>query len=130
MSNTISSQDYFTEVKSIAIEVFNQIMGEYENDIESVDYDCAFYDCLSEYVDSHEWVIYNHYNLQVLQHASNPEAMIDELGAESAGHSLEEGGLSTLHCHLAFWALKEDVNNALQELIEDWEPEEQDEDEE
>ena len=128
MSNTISSQDYFIEINELAKSVFEDVMQEHEQDMHSAE--DHFYDRLHETIDGHEWVIYSHYNLQVLQNASNPEAMIDELGAESAGHSLEEGGLSTLHMHLAFWALKEDVNSELQELIEGWEPEEQDEDEE
>ena len=128
MSNTISSQDYFTEVNELAKSVFDEVMQEHDQDMYSAE--DHFYDRLHETIDGHEWVIYNHYNLQVLQHASNPEAMIDELGAGSVGHSLSEGGLSTLHMHLALWALKEDVNEALQSLIEDWEPEEQDEDEE
>lgn len=127
MSNTISSRDYFVECKELAQTIFEEVMQENDNEIEQCNYDGLFYDRLHDTIDGHQWIIYNHYNLQVLQHASNPEAMIEEMGNESAGSSLEEGGLSTLHMHLAFWAMKEDVNSELQELIEDYEPEEQDE---
>lgn len=128
MSSTISSRDYFVECKELAQTIFAEVMTEHDNDMYSAE--DHFHDRLHETIEGHQWIIYNHYNLQVLQHANNPEAMIDELGNESAGHSLEEGGLSTLHMHLAFWAMKEDVSSELQELIEDYEPEEQDEDEE
>lgn len=127
-NSTISSKDYYSEVNELAQTIFDEVMQENDNDVALCEDDGLFYDRLHETIDGHQWIIYNHYNLQVLRHASNPEEMIDQMGAEAAGESLKEGGLSTLHTHLAFWALQADVSNKLQEIISDYEPEENEED--
>lgn len=115
---------YWEEIKSIALAVFEETMSEHDNDIDSAE--DHFYDNLHETLDGHSWVIYNHYNLEVLQHASNPEAMIDSMGAEEAGIVLADRGLAGLHNALTYWAMYEDAQSELQDLIDDYEPEEQD----
>lgn len=117
----ISSVMYWEEIKSIAVSVFEETMAYHDNDIDSAE--DHFNDNLHETIDGHQWVIYNHYNLNVLQHASNPEAMIDSMGAEEAGLVLADRGLSGLHNALTYWAMYEDAQSELQDLIDNYEPE-------
>lgn len=97
----ITHAEYWAEIESIAKEVTAEAL---ENDLDT-------YEVLHEWIDGHQWVIYYSYNLDVLEHCSNMEAMIDNLGNESAGQVLAERGLLSLHSALAFWAMYEDVTN-------------------
>jgi len=73
---------------------------------------------LHETIDSHQWVIYYSYNLDVIQNSDNADYYIDNFGAESLESSLKQGGLNALHCHIAFWALYADVQEEISNQIE------------
>lgn len=74
-----------------------------------------------EIIDGHQWIIYYSYNLDIIECSSNDEYMQDNLGDESLGHALKDGGLNGLHQAIAFYAMLADLNEALQELEEEME---------
>ena len=45
------------------------------------------------------------------------------LGGDSLAASLEQGGLDTLHCHIAFWALYADVADRISDALDTYESE-------
>jgi hypothetical protein len=123
MANITCSQ-YWTEVKSIAECLVSESAIYTEcNTAESFDQDTIrdhiFDSALHEAIDSHQWVIYYAYNLDVLQHSDNAEYGIDH-GIIDASESIK-AGLSTLHCHLAFWALYADVCDYIDDAIAEYE---------
>lgn len=67
-------------------------------------------DALWEWVDSHQWVIYNRYHLYILMHSDNDEAMV-ELGID------RPGSVAEFLQAAAFYAMHADVQEAFQELI-------------
>lgn len=126
----ISNTDYWKEVSALAASIAEEAMTECNNDLDDAQ-EMINDRLLHETIDGHQWVIYYAYNLDVLQHSSNTDYMIDNLGTESAGHVLEENGLSGLYSALAFWALYADVQDklegALQAIADSNEEEEEEE---
>lgn len=119
---TLTYKEYHNGVYSLALDIAREALGQAKynkNDAMELINDCL----LHEFIDGDEWVIYNAYHLQVLEHSNNADYMVDNLGTDCLAYVLEKGGLSRLHCALAFWALYADVNeqldNALDELIEE-----------
>lgn len=64
MSNDITYREYRNEIESIAENVLD-IEEQYPDDYSDIS------EIIWEEVDSHQWVIYNSYNLDVLKHADN-----------------------------------------------------------
>lgn len=114
----ITHSEYFKEVKSTASDLVFEALKECSNDSEQA-MELINDGLLQEWVAGHEWVIYNAYHLAILQHSSNDEYMIDNLGEDSAASTLKEGGLSGLHCALAFWAMYADIQDILSETMDD-----------
>lgn len=111
--------EYYNEVNSIAENLIAEAMAEYENDADSA-MDDINDTRLFETIDSHQWIIYNSYNLKVIEYSDNDEYMIDNMGEESAGEALKNGGLSRLHQALAFWAMYADVQELLQDKMDEF----------
>lgn len=78
---------------------------------------------LHETIDGSEYIIYNCYHLPIIQFSDNEDYYIDNFGSESLEHSLKEGGLSGLHCAIAFYALYADVSERMYEILNDYESE-------
>lgn len=111
--------EYYKEVNSIAENLIAEAMAEYDNDAEQAMDDIT--DCrLHEAIDSHQWIIYNSYNLSIIKHSDNDEYMIDNMGEESATEALMSGGLSGLHQALAYWAMYADVQELLQDKMDEF----------
>jgi len=108
----MNNQEYWTEVRDIAKTLIEEAMAEMDNDVDEA-IELINDTLLHETIDGHQWVIYCSYNLDVIQHSDNADYYSDNFGAEQLAASLEEGGLSTLHCHIAFWALYADVQDAI-----------------
>lgn len=130
MSNITSSQ-YWIEVEAMANSIATQAMQSCDNDRDDAE-ELINDSLLHENIDGHQWIIYNSYNLDVIQYSDNSDYYIDEFGSESAGESLKSGGLSGLHTAIAFWALYADVQNmisdeldTIEEAIEEEEEEEE-----
>ena len=119
---SISSFTYWQEINSIATNLVHEAMQDNEN-VKDEAWEQIIDTGLHEAIDQHEWVIYTHNNLQVLQFSDNAEYMVDEMGADGAGQVLKENGLSGLHAALAFWAMYADVQSVLERAFEKYEAE-------
>ncbi len=116
--NNITFEQYIKEVEGTAYLVAFEAMDNSDNDREAaMEY---IYDSgLHEVIDSHEWVIYCAYSLDIIQHTGNQDYMVDNFGEEAAGTALKEGGLDGLHQAIAFWAFYEDVNEQIEGQLDE-----------
>lgn len=88
--NQITEQEYSCQIREIVAEVFNEAR---EQDREPLE-------ILSEMIDGHEWVIYTHYNMQVLMHSANGDYCLENFGSESL---VIDGNINW--CGLAYGAM-------------------------
>ena len=112
-------QDYYSEVNAIAEALVSEAMAEHDNDAEQA-MDSIKGSRLHETIDGHQWIIYYSYNLSIIEHSSNDDYMIDNLGLDSAGQALQSGGLNGLHQAVAYWALYADVQELLQDKMDEF----------
>lgn len=115
----MNSQEYWAEIQSIANNLVDETMQETDNnrdEAEELINDSRLY----ETIDNHQWVIYCSYNLDVIKHSDNEDYYADNFGAESLAYSLEQGGLSNLHCHIAFWCMYADVQDYLDSAFDEY----------
>ena len=112
-------QDYYSEVNAIAEALVSEAMAEHDNDVEQA-MDNINDSRLHETIDGHQWIIYHDYNLSIIEHSSNDDYMIDNMGLDSAGQALQSGGLNGLHQAIAFWALYADVYELLQDKMDEY----------
>jgi len=110
----ITEHDYNKEVQNIAQCIVNDNKGDYE-DTEGLE-EAINDTLLHEAIDSHMWIIYYSYNLDVYQHSDNKDYFIREFGDESAASCLRES-LQCLHQAIAFWCLYADVQEALSGIL-------------
>lgn len=115
----MNSNEYWAEVNSLADMIASETMANHNNDREQAENEIND-SYLHETIDGHEWVIYYSYNLDVIKHSDNADYCADNFGAEALAHSLEQGGLNTLHCHIAFWALYADVQDRLSDYLDQY----------
>lgn len=119
---TISYTEYWTEVSDLATNIIEEaICNNFENEETDTDQVMEIIQdtVLHEAIDGHQWVIYYHNNMDVIQHSDNDEYMIDNFGIESVGETLQGSGLSGLHSSLAFWALHADASEKIHDLIDE-----------
>jgi len=112
-------QDYYSEVEAIAEALVAEAMAEHDNDAEQA-MEAIVDSRLQETIDGHQWVIYYSYNLSIIEHSSNDDYMIDNMGLESAGQALQSGGLNGLHQAVAYWALYADVYELLRDKMDEY----------
>lgn len=113
----ITSGKYWIEVEGIASILAEEALDQADDDKEAAQ-EYIFDSALHETIDGHQWIIYNYYNLQVIGHSDNEDYYDQNFGAEALAASLAEGGLSTLHCHIAFWALYADVSDKIEDALD------------
>ena len=113
MSDEITNTSYWEQISSIATELVTEAMDQSDNDQEAAE-ELINDTLLSETIDGHQWVIYYHYNLPVLQFSSNESYMEDNMGADGVMAALYKGGISGLHTAMAFWAMYADVQANLE----------------
>ena len=116
----ITPQDYWKEVNALADSIACEAMQQANNDREQAEELVNDY-LLHETVYGHQWIIYNGYNLDVLQYSDNDEYMVDNFGGDELVHVLKERGLSGLHNALAFWALYADVQEKISDVLDEYE---------
>ena len=125
MSN-INNAEYWAEVAQLANAIVQDAADRTDcNTADSFNRDTVqdtiFDTVLHETIDGHQWVIYYAYNLDVLQHSSNEDYMIDHFGVDEAGCVLKDRGLNGLHSALAYWALYADVADCISEALDEYE---------
>ena len=113
----ITASQYWKEVEATAARVIARAQDESEDggDLMEVINDTI----LHEEIDSHEWIIYNAYNLDVIQYSENVDYHIDNFGVEAAGEELKARGLTGLHTAIAFWAMYADVYSEVIDRLDD-----------
>ena len=111
----ITEHDYNKEVQNIAQCIVNDNKGDYE-DTEGLE-EAINDTLLHEAIDSHMWIIYYSYNLDVYEHSSNRDYAVDNFGDDWLQHEIKENGLAGLHQGLAFWCLYADVQEALSGIL-------------
>ena len=114
----MNNAEYYNEINAIAEALVSEAMAYNDNDSEQAMDDINDH-CLHEVIDGHEWIIYNGYNLSVINHSSNSDYMIDNLGLDCAAEALEKNGLNGLHQAIAYWALYADVQELLQDKMDE-----------
>ena len=118
MNNT----EYLAEINSIAQSMAEEALSDNDNDID-VARDDIQDSRLHETIDGHQWVIYNAYNLDVIQHSDNADYYESNFGGEDMAYVLKESGLDGLHNVIAFWCIYADVQDLIEEALEEAETE-------
>ncbi len=103
--STLTEQSYYEEIRNIADNLAQETGGDADVASERV----------HETVDGHQWIIYTHYNAQVLQCSSNEGAYFDSYGPLEGCESY-----SDVVVKLAFAAMCQDVYEELSDAIERW----------
>ena len=115
---TISSTEYYKEISGIAKDLVSEAMI-HTSEQEAAE-ELIQDSLLHETIDGHQWVIYNGYNLDVINHSDNDDYMTENFGGESLEASLKAGGLSGLHQAIAFWCMYADVQELLEQAMTDF----------
>ena len=102
----VTSTNYYDECMSIAEDIVKEFK-EYGGDI---------YDHLHEQVGGHQWIIYYAWNDDLLKHCGNADAWEDVYSNEDIGSIVTRDGMNGARSVQAFWAMVEDINQALHEL--------------
>lgn len=108
----MNAESYNDEIRNIARNAFDEARDDLDGDTPDFD-DVA--ERIWEDVDAHSWVIYTWRNVEVLQHATNPDAAWDMDLPPNDCNSYGE-----MMMRLAFCALYQDVIDYLQEMFDDW----------
>lgn len=106
MSQPITEQDYWQEIRSLAEAIVSKAK-ERGGDIHE-----AIQEILQETIDGHQWVIYTWYAQQVLVHSKNDGA-IEEFGMDSV---VKDGVLQW--SVIAYCAMEADVRDHLPDYAE------------
>ena len=105
----MNEREYWDEVRSLAAGMVEEIRAEAkENDWDEDQAREAMNERAWETIDGHQWVIYTHYNYDVLRFSPNDGYSIEEFGSEGI---VDDSGLRT--DKLAFGALYADVMEEL-----------------
>ncbi len=107
----ITEKEYWQEVRSLAISILDDAWEQHPSEDDQREREEFMSDRLHEDVDGHQWIIYTHYNVQVLHCAHNPEAYWDQMG--EAPQAENYGQLMAV---LAYSALQEDVAQVVGDL--------------
>lgn len=118
-----TSYDYWQAVSCVCDSIIDAVNEELGNGAVEFDQDSIEEfineNCLHETLDGSQYVIYNHYSLPIIQHSPNDEYAMDNFGADHLMHSLKEGGVSSLHTAIAFWAMYADVQEKINDILSD-----------
>ncbi len=116
----MKQHEYWNEVNELADTIACEAMQETDNNRDEAQ-EIIDNVRLHETIDGHQWIIYYGYNLDVIKHSDNEDCYSDNFGSDALVSSLEEGGMDTLHCHIAFWAMYADVQDRIQDALDEYE---------
>ena len=122
MENQITSFAYWKEIQASAESLAREAMEQTDGDREAAEY-LINDSMLHEYVDGHQWIMYNEYNLDVIKFSDNADYYVDNFGADCAGDELKTNGLSGLHTAIAFWCMYADIADRVSDALDDVESE-------
>lgn len=127
MENQITSFTYWKEIQASAESLAREAMEQNDSDKEAAS-DAIFDTMLHEYVDGHQWIIYNGHHLDVIKYSDNQDYYIDNFGGES-DYELKTNGLSGLHTAIAFWCMYADIADRISDALDDAEAKHESEEE-
>ena len=117
----MNSQQYWKEITDIAEQLVWFAMNEYEEENDRDAAEEVINDhLLHETIDSHQWIIYTVYHLQIIQESGNDDYLTENFGKDTAATLLDEGGIDSLHQGIAFWAMYADVQDKLEQAFDDY----------
>jgi len=112
MNNT----EYWKEVNDTAEYIIDYATASVEDETDEDAVEELINDSLlHETIDGHEWIIYTHNHLPILQYSDNAEYMADNIGGTE--EALKQG-IDNLHQALAFWAFYADVQESISTQLE------------
>tara|TARA_R110000787_G_scaffold27953_3_gene76702 strand:+ start:748 stop:1353 length:606 start_codon:yes stop_codon:yes gene_type:complete len=110
--DNLTKYDYNKHVEEAAHDIVaNYRSGEFTSDI---------WDTLHETVDSDSWVIYTHKAMKVIEFSDNDCAYFDAVGP------VEVSDWTTLFSHAAYYALMQDITEALHNDADGFDPNDED----
>jgi hypothetical protein len=121
---SISSAEYFSECRSIAEEACAEAI-EHSGHVSTsrrLEYACEH---VQETVDGHQWIIYYHYNDDVLRHSGNEDAWEECYDSESIGDLVKDKGMDGARTVQACFAMIADVMECLDDAMEEAEESEE-----
>lgn len=98
MTNLLTERKYNSEIRCICGSAYSEYELSFDTDPSE-----WLGTWLPQTINGHEWIIYTHYNTQVLTHSRHEDAYWDEYGEPEA---TSYGKLMAL---LAYWAMHADV---------------------
>ena len=111
-----ATANYVVTLAADALECDNKEIN--EENLQDVISDCILF----EQIDSHEWIIYNRYHLQIMENTNNEDYLIENFG-EVSGNDFH-----SIVGQFAFWAFYADVqeyiDGEIKEFLDDLENEE------
>lgn len=107
----MTSNEYWDEINEIAESLVAEAMGSCDQDRRAAEEHIQG-SALHEAIDGHQWIIYNAYHLEVLQHSDNADYFETCIGG--ADEILRDGGIDKLHQVMAFYAMESDVRDRLE----------------
>ena len=118
MSNLeFTSSEYHKEINDLAESLYSEALEQNDNDHELAT-EAVHDHLLHETVDGHQWVIYTYSNELVEQFSANAEAFKDVYDNESIGALVADQGLDGLKPIIAYFAMYQDLTEAISELQE------------
>lgn len=117
MSNLdFTESQYHQEIKDLASDLYDEALAENDNDHDLAE-DAIFDNgMLHQLVDGHQWVIYTYSNDLVARFSDNAEAYRDCYDNESIGQIVTDKGLEGMKPIIAYFAMYQDITDALYEL--------------
>ena len=115
------------ECASIAQSILDDMVRDNRGEFDADQFREDAYDRVFEFVDSHEFVIYNYKALKLCADCdtSDGEDFMDDIGFEWTNEST----IYSVASQIAFNEMRARVDTALQELLDSWEEEQNDKDE-
>ena len=110
----ITYKEYQDEISDLAEDLYKEAGEEHPEDED--DRNKFMRERLHEIADGHQWIIDNTYNLSVYEHSSNPDMYQDIYGNDDLGAIVSEQGLNTPHRTIAYWAMQDDIEQAVYQL--------------
>ncbi len=122
----ITQSEYWAEIQSLAQGLIDEALehGPHGKEATADELRDHIHDAaLHETIDGHQWVIYNWAHSYVLRHSPNDEVYFQDFGP------IEANSLSDVSVRCVFCAMERDVSEALETLLDGYEPQEAADDE-
>ena len=116
-----TQREYWNDIKTMAQEIMDEAVAADPQDPEEWD---GLWDNVHEAVDGTAWIIYTYRALRVMEYTANDDAH-EDMGEIPTGQ-----GWSGIVTYVAFWAMRADLSDAVWELLNAYEPPDEDEDDE